>query len=131
MQKNRFGSGNRGKAFRCADCQKSGLVGEERYFDNSTFPRQPVCTDCKNNRMKIDAPLDPTSANLEAAILRAWSQIKPELKQLIQEALADVPPAYIAQPGVTITETYQTKLKDTPGNRKLAKATGLDSGDFV
>lgn len=99
MQKNRFGSGNRGKAFKCSDCQKSGLVGEERYFDNSTFPRSPICTDCKNNRQKTDAPLDPASANLEAAILRAWSVIKPELKTLLQEALRDAPPAYIVQPG--------------------------------
>ena len=99
MQKNRFGSGNRGKAFKCSDCQKSGLVGEERYFDNSTFPRSPLCLDCKNNRQKTDAPLDPASANLEAAILRAWGVIKPELKELLQEALRDAPPAYIVQPG--------------------------------
>ena len=97
MQKNRFGSGNRGKAFKCSDCQKSGLVGEERYFDNMTFPKTPICTDCKNNRQKTDAPLDPASANLEAAILRAWGVIKPELQTLLQEALRDAPPAYIVQ----------------------------------
>lgn len=90
MQKNRFGSGNRGKAFKCSDCQKSGLVGEERYFDNSTFPRSPICTDCKNNRQKTDAPLDLASANLEAAILRAWTVIKPELIEALTIALNNV-----------------------------------------
>ena len=90
MQKNRFGSGNRGKAFKCADCQKSGLVGEERYFDNSTFPRSPICTDCKNNRQKTDTPPDPASANLEAAILRAWTAIKPELIESLKIALNNV-----------------------------------------
>lgn len=90
MQKNRFGSGNRGKVFVCSDCQKQGKVGEERYFDNSTFPRSPICLDCKNNRAKINAPLDPASANLEAAILRAWTVIKPELIQSLKEALNNV-----------------------------------------
>lgn len=91
MQKNRFGSGNRGKAFKCADCQTSGAIGSERYFDNSTFPRHPICLACKNNREKTDAPLDLASANLEAAILRVWSVIKPELIDALKEALNVVP----------------------------------------
>lgn len=107
MQKNRFGSGNRGKAFKCSDCQKNGLVGEERYFDNSTFPRSPICNDCKNNRQKTDAPLDPASANLEAAILRAWTQIKPELQIMLREALSDA------------------------GRESIVQSSELDSSDFV
>lgn len=103
MQKNRFGSGNRGKAFKCADCQVAGAIGSERYFDNSTFPRHPICTDCRNNREKIDAPLDPVSANLEAAILRAWAVIQPELLGLLKEALRDASPVEQRGPGELIT----------------------------
>ena len=57
----RFGTGNKGVAFHCADCGKDGAPGVDRFFDNKEQKPKPLCVECMMARAKNEAnalPLD-------------------------------------------------------------------------
>lgn len=57
----RFGTGNKGVAFHCADCGKDGAPGTDRFFDNKEQKPKPLCVECMMARAKNEAnalPLD-------------------------------------------------------------------------
>ncbi len=74
MTRPRFGAGKRHLACKCFLCKTDVAIGEERWFDNSTFPAKPHCVSCYKQLAseEIDAG-QPAAPNTDAliAFLRA------------------------------------------------------------
>lgn len=78
----RFGTGNKGVAFHCADCGKDGAPGVDRFFDNKEQKPKPLCVECMMARAKNEAnalPLDSLIA-LNKEILDELRAIREILK---------------------------------------------------
>lgn len=82
MKKVRFGSGNRTKACKCAECSVDIAVGSIRWFDNTIFPRKPICDDCKELK---DKGLPDIEMPTEAQTLIAW--LEGNLPRLIAKGI--------------------------------------------
>lgn len=55
----RFGSAKRDKPFKCYACEKEFPPGEQRWVDNTEYPRRPYCTTCKKQMETIAPPPEP------------------------------------------------------------------------
>lgn len=84
MGKPRFGAGKRHLACKCFKCKTDVAIGEERWFDNSTFPAKPHCGDCY--RALAEEELDAGQpAALDTQTLINW--LESNLPRLIAKGI--------------------------------------------
>lgn len=93
--KNRFGSGTKARAAACAQCKAEIAIGQDRWFDNTTYPRMPICTPCKLN---LEAKNLPQDADVSIALAKAvWTALEPQLDKLADQ-LAEKIAAKLKEP---------------------------------
>lgn len=93
--KSRFGSGTKSRAAACGQCKADIAIGEDRWFDNSTYPRVPLCTGCK---CALESKGLPQDADVSIALAKAlWRALEPELEHLVDK-LADKIAAKLKEP---------------------------------
>lgn len=93
--KNRFGSGTKARAAACCQCKAAIAIGEDRWFDNTTYPRMPLCSACK---AALEAKGLPQDADVSIALaLAVWTALEPRLDSLVDK-LADKIAAKLKEP---------------------------------
>lgn len=79
MQSKRFGAATKSKACTCGQCKAAVPAGADRWFDNTIFPRKPICHDCYLLAVESPAP------DLAALLLF----LEQKLPKLITKAVVD------------------------------------------
>jgi len=122
MKKVRFGSGNRTKACKCAECSIDIGPGVIRWFDNTIFPRKPICDDCKELKDKgLPDAGQPATENQE---LITW--LESNLPRLIAKGIC------LAGNQIEYVEAELPRLilSDEEENTDSLES-GIDSDDFI
>lgn len=126
MKKVRFGSGNRTKACKCAECSVDIGPGTIRWFDNTIFPRKPICDDCKE--LKDKGLPDAGYPATETQELITWLECN--LPRLIAKGIClaeDNQLVYVKAelPGLILND------EDLPDEDADSLESGIDSDDFL
>lgn len=124
MSKTRFGLAGKQRPCTCHNCKKPIAIGIDRYFDNTTFPKAPICVPCK---LQVEAE-SPLKIEIRQLIHDALVEITPDLKKLITEAVIDaIAPAYIVN-----TNLVDKKTTVKPARRSKGKESSCvrPAGDY-
>ena len=101
----RFGAATKSKSCTCGQCKALVPAGADRWFDNTVFPRKPICGDCY--LLAVDTPAPDLTA-----LLTFLEQTMPAL---ITRAVVDAIHLSKLQISDTELERLETTVYSIPG----------------
>ena len=96
----RFGAATKSKGCTCGQCKALVPAGVDRWFDNTVFPRKPICGDCY--LLAVDTPAPDLTALIDffraelPGLIAKGIQLASEGDLETVERFPDLPPETIS-----------------------------------
>lgn len=118
QKKMRFGSATRNKACQCCKCDKQIPAGIERWFDNTAYPKAPLCTPCK-------IEIENAAPEIELAdVLKAADKIFDHLRPKLLKLITDASDALLNPPAIKVSDEQLAAWRDRNLNQLNADHLG-------